>query len=82
MDHIEKESRLEADGGPDVCDYTSSADQLFTHVYLPDLMRDTGSERQKFKAYRAESEIARIRKSRTNSLRSTSRAQYRMQARH
>jgi hypothetical protein len=26
MDHIEKESRLEADGGPDVCDYTSSAD--------------------------------------------------------
>jgi hypothetical protein len=81
MDHIEKESRLKADGGPDVCGYTSSDDQAVTHVYLPHLIRDTDSKCQKFRAHRVESEIARILKSRTISLRSTSRAQHVMQAR-
>ena len=66
MDHIEKESRLEANRDTDICDYTPSADQPVTHVYLPHLMRDTGLECQKFEAHRAESEIARIRKSSTN----------------
>jgi hypothetical protein len=81
MDHIEKESRLEADAGPGVCDYMSSADQPVTHVYLPHPMRDTGSKCEKFKAHRAESEIARSRESRTIRFRSMSRARHCKQAR-
>jgi hypothetical protein len=74
VDHIKRESRLDADEGIDVCEYLPSNDKPVTHVYLPHLMRYVGPKRQQFEAHRAESEIARIRRSSTNRVRSTSRA--------
>lgn len=74
MDHTKWKLRLDADEVTDVREYVPSDDKPITHVYLPHLMRDAGSKCRQFKAHRAESEIALIRRSRTKLFQSTSRA--------
>jgi hypothetical protein len=64
MDCIGRTSSLEDDGGINSCNYALFDGKPVTHVYLPHVMRESGSERRRFGAHRAESEIARIRSSR------------------
>jgi hypothetical protein len=64
MDCIGRTSSLEDDGGIKSCNYALFDGKPVTHVYLPHVMRESGSERRRFGAHRAESEIARIRSSR------------------
>lgn len=63
--HTKRKSCLDTDEVADVREYVPSDDKPVTHVYLPHLMRDTGSKCRQFKARRPESEIALIRRSRT-----------------
>jgi hypothetical protein len=72
MDHVDRNSRADTNQSHNICNSTPSDDTPVTHVYLPHLMRNMGPKRQRFEAHRAESEITRIRRSRTNRLRSTS----------
>jgi hypothetical protein len=64
MDCIGRTSSLEDDGGINSCNYALFDGKPVTHVYLPHVMRESGPERRRFGAHRAESEIARIRSSR------------------
>ena len=64
VDCIGRTSSLEAEGGINSCNYALFDGKPVTHVYLPHVMRESGPERRRFGAHRAESEIARIRSSR------------------
>ena len=64
MDCIGRTSSLEDDGCINSCNYALFDGEPVTHVYLPHVMRESGPERRRFGAHRAESEIARIRSSR------------------
>ena len=63
MDCIGRTSSLEDDGCINSCNYALFDGEPVTHVYLPHVMRESGPERHRFGAHRAESEIARIRSS-------------------
>jgi hypothetical protein len=64
MDCIGRTSSLEDDGGINSCNYALFDGKPVTYVYLPRVMRESGPERRRFGAHRAESEIARIQSSR------------------
>lgn len=53
MDCIERMSSLETDEGISGYYYTLPGRKPITHVYLPQLMRETGSGCPQFEAHRA-----------------------------